>query len=205
MNTYIYYDEVAVNEALLSPNTQNFNNNELSGNYTDLNLSADSNRWYEYYNGAVTHGYIDLRKFNNKPLVVAFYSGSLGNAGLNLLRSLNAIQTEVRANGGNLLVVIPKAEQHLAQIAWLNSLTLSFYVDEQNALARQLGIYQELLAGWNDGAAKNVMLPAVYVCDADRTVAYRYVYRSEIGGFSAGDVISAVYNSARFINKKEFI
>lgn len=204
MNTYTFYDEVAVNEAVLSPDTQNFNNNALSANYTDLQLSADSNRWYEYYNGAVTHGYIDLKKFNNKPLVVAFYSGSWSNAGLNLFRSLNAIQAEVRANGGNLLVVIPKAEQHLAQIAWLNSLTLSFYVDDQHTFARRLNLFKELSQSRNDNG-QEALLPAVYVCDAARRVAYRYVYRSETDGFSASDIISAVYNSACFINKSEFL
>ncbi|MCD8740126.1 redoxin domain-containing protein [Mucilaginibacter roseus] len=205
MNTSTLYDEVAVNEARLSFNNQNFQTNSLTCNYTDLHLSAAGNRWYEYYNGAITHGFIDLKKYNNKPLVVAFYSCNWGNTGLSFLRSLSAIQAEIRANGGNLLVVLPKAEQHLEQIAWLNSLTLSFYTDEQHALAHRLNLYKELSQSYTNGDDIKTLLPAVYVCDAGRNVAYKYVYRNDLGGFSAADVISAVYNSARFINKKEFI
>ncbi|MCC8410095.1 redoxin domain-containing protein [Mucilaginibacter sp. UR6-1] len=205
MNTYTLYDEVALNEARLSLNKQTVSHSALSGNYTDLRLTADSNRWYEYYNGAITHGYIDLKKFNNKPLVIAFYSGKWGDTGLNLLRSLNTIQAEVKANGGNLLVIIPEGEQHLEQIAWLNSLTLSFYVDEQHALAQQLGLYHELLSGWNNEAAQKVLLPAIYVTDARRKVTYRHVYHNTGNSFSAGEVISAVYSSALLVNKKEFI
>ncbi|MBE9582967.1 redoxin domain-containing protein [Mucilaginibacter sp. JRF] len=201
MNSYKIFEDVPVNGAGNLINQKQISDNALSGNYNDLRLSADSDRWFEYYNGAITHGYIDLKKFNNKPLVVAFYSGKWGSAGLNLLRSLNTIQAEVKANGGNLLVVIPRGEQHLDQMAWLNSLTLSFYVDEANALANRLGIH----AGLSSGLNKNVLVPAVYVADARREITYKHVYRNQADGFSVSELISAVYSSALLFNKKVFI
>ncbi len=197
MNSYTIFEDVPVNGAGNLINQKQISDNALSGNYNDLRLSADSDRWFEYYNGAITHGYIDLKKFNNKPLVVAFYSGKWGSAGLNLLRSLNTIQAEVKANGGNLLVVIPQGEQHLDQMAWLNSLTLSFYVDEVNALVDRLGI--------SAGPQYQAQAPAVYVANARREITYKHVYRDQADGFSVSDVISAVYSSALLFNKKEFI
>src|SRR5947208_72098 len=77
-----------------------------AGNYIpDLKLYNDYGRWQQFYNGAETHGPLLLRQLFSKPLVIAFYSAHWGQHGLDLLKQLNEIQYEIKASGGNLLII----------------------------------------------------------------------------------------------------
>src|ERR1700712_3910764 len=77
-----------------------------AGNFVPgLKLYNDYSRWQQFFNGAETHGPISLRHFLNKPLVIAFYSHHWREQGFNLLKQLNNIHNEIKASGGNLLII----------------------------------------------------------------------------------------------------
>ncbi len=78
----------------------------------------------------------------NKPLVIGFYSSHWQKHGLELLNSLNAIQHEIKACGGNLLIISSeKKDRSLEKIIWDNNLSLSFYFDSDKEIAEKFGVY----------------------------------------------------------------
>src|ERR1700712_5448543 len=76
----------------------------------DLLFSKEFGRWQQYINGADSTGLIPFNKFKAQPLVIAFYSQHWGQAGITQLLHLNKLQNEVKAVGGNLVVIIPQKE-----------------------------------------------------------------------------------------------
>jgi len=170
-----------------------------AGNYIPaLKFSNDYSRWQSFFNGAQTHGPVLLRQLLNKPLVIAFYSRYWGQHGLELLTRLNAIQQEIKASGGNLLIISDARTEELEKIAWDNSLTLNFYHDEEKALAQLFRVYSEDYPTWNrfSGVDENVPLLATYIVDTNRQVIYSHIDWDFLGTFSEDDVISSVYESS---------
>src|SRR5947208_2020774 len=99
-----------------------------TGNFApDFVLKPEYDRWKRFTNGAETHGPIRLNQFLDRPLVVSFYSKHWQGIGLEQLNQLNAVQPEIKANGGALLIITSDEESDLARIAWENSLSLDFY------------------------------------------------------------------------------
>ena len=113
-------------------------------------LSANFNRWQQFYNGAPTYGPTLLKQLLNSPLVIAFYSRHWNNLGTEQLLHLNEIQYEVKANGGNLLIISPDDNDgQLEKLAWANNLSLTFYYDRDNELAQKFRVYSEEDPTWN--------------------------------------------------------
>ena len=177
-----------------------------AGNYIpDFTLNAVYEHWQQFYNGAETHGPVLLRHLLNKPLVISFYSHHWKEAGLNQLKQLNNLQHEIRANGGNLLIVNDEKDNGLQRIAWENSLSLSFYYDKNNGIAKKFRIYSEDNPAWNrfSGIDANVPLLATYIIDRSNQVVYDHVDPNFIDSFPAREIISAVYESALINNSRK--
>jgi peroxiredoxin len=172
----------------------------------DVNLSTQYSRWQNFYNGAPTHGPISLKHFYGKPLAIAFYSKHWGEYGIEQLKQLNAIQAEIKANGGNLLVITADGEddEQLARITWEHSLSLNFYYDVDNEIAQKFRVYSENDPTWNtfSGIDVNIPLLAVYVIDTDRQIAFDHINRDLSNTFIADEMISAVYESALVNNRR---
>lgn len=165
----------------------------------DLNLLADFKRWKNFYNGAPTQGPISLKHLYGKPLTIAFYSIHWGDRGIEQLKYLNAIQNEIKANGGNLLVLTDDINnEQLSRIIWEHSLSLNFYHDIDHKIAGKFRIYSEKDPTWNtySGIDVNIPLLAIYVIDTDRHIAYHYIDRDLESNFRTDDVIAAVYESS---------
>ncbi|RYE15041.1 MAG: redoxin domain-containing protein [Sphingobacteriales bacterium] len=175
------------------------------GNYVPFDLDNNQSRWQQFYNGAQTRGLIVTQQLLSKPLVIAFYSHHWGGAGVTRLIELNAIHTEVRANGGNLLVITTEKSDSLEKIAWEQSLTLNFYVDTANEVAQKFRVYAENSPTWNifSGIDVNIPLLATYVIDESKHVVYQHVNRNLEEIFSAPAILSAVYHSALAANSKK--
>ena len=167
-------------------------------------LDAEYSKWKRFYNGAETHGPVMLKQFLNNPLVISFYSKHWQQFGLQLLNQLNAIQNEVKVNGGNLLVINAEIENDLNKIAWENSLSLNFYFDDKNEIAELFNIYSETDPLWNkySGIDVNVPLLATYVINPAKQVIYGHVDTTLAMALPADQVISSVYKSALVHNKK---
>jgi peroxiredoxin len=165
----------------------------------DINLVTDFKRWKNFYNGAPTHGHISLKHLYGKPLAIAFYSKHWQDRGIEQLKQLNAIQTEIKANGGNLLIVTDEAgDEQLAKITWENNLSLNFYHDINNEIAAQFRVYSEDDPTWNrfSGIDVNIPLLAVYVIDTERHVIYDHVDRDLSTTFTADDIIASIYGAS---------
>ncbi len=163
-------------------------------------LSSNYERWQRFYNGGETNSPILLRELLSKPLVIAFYSKHWRNIGLKRLKQLNAAQHEIKANGGNLLIISSEKDQELANAAWNDSLSLDFYFDHNNEIAKKFNVYSDNDPAWNkfSGIDVNAPLPATYVVNTSKRIVYDHIYLDFSGSFAAADVISAVYNSALF-------
>lgn len=177
-----------------------------AGNYIpDLKLSVDYSRWQQFFNGSETHGPVSLRNLQNKPLVIAFYSQHWRDHGLDLLKQLNNIQQEIKASGGNLLVITDERTDQLEKKAWEHSLTLNFYHDKEKSVAQTFRVFSDNDPIWNrfSGIDENAPLLATYVMDASRKVVYSHIDWDFLGTFSGGDIISSVYESSLIGNNRK--
>lgn len=170
-----------------------------SGNIVPgFNLNRDSNRWQHFFNGAETHGPILLRQLLSKPLTLFFYSVHWKDHGIDLLKTLNALQYEIKANGGNLLIISAEKTEELEKIVWDNSLSLNFYHDPNNEIARQFRIFSEEDPAWNkfSGVDANVPLPATYVLSANGQVLFAHTDVDPDNAYPVREVLAAVYQAA---------
>jgi len=177
-----------------------------TGNYIpDFTLNNLHEQWQQFYNGAETHGPVLLRQLLNKPLVISFYSQHWKEEGLDQLKQLNALQHEIRANGGNLLVINDEKGNGLQKLAWENSLSLNFYFDKNNHIAKKFRIYSESNPAWNrfSGIDANIALLATYVIGPSQRVIYDHIDEDFIKPFPAKEILSAVYESALTVNSKK--
>ncbi|NNU34645.1 redoxin domain-containing protein [Mucilaginibacter sp. S1162] len=165
----------------------------------DINLVTDFKRWKNFYNGAPAHGSISLKHLYGKPLAIAFYSKHWKDRGVEQLKELNAIQSEIKANGGNLLILTDEAgDEQLAKITWENNLSLNFYYDINNEIAQQFRIYSKDDPTWNrfSGIDVNIPLLAIYVIDTERYVVYDHVDRDLSATLIVDDIISSIYEAS---------
>ena len=163
-------------------------------------LRQDHDRWKRFYNGGETNDPFSLKDLLNKPLVIGFYSRHWRNIGLKRLEQLNGIQHEIKANGGNLLIINAEKDGELAKTAWQQSLSLNFYYDHDNEIAKRFNIYSENDPAWNrfSGVDVNVPLLATYVINTSEKIVYGQPDLNFSGSFSSEDIISAVYHAALF-------
>ncbi|WEA02440.1 redoxin domain-containing protein [Mucilaginibacter sp. SJ] len=170
----------------------------------EFKLSNDYSRWQQFYNGAETHGPISQRNLLNKPLVISFYSRHWGQQGLAQLKQLNNLQHEVKASGGNLLIISDEHTEDLEKWAWEQSLTLNFYHDAGKEIAQQFRVYSDDYPVWDrfSGIDENAPLLATYIIEPSKQVIYSHIDWDFLGTFSAEDIISTVYESALISNSR---
>ena len=164
----------------------------------DYTLNKENSKWQQFFNGAEIHGPVLLRQLLNKPLVISFYSGHWQGHGLDLLKQLNAIQHDIKANDGNLLVISSEKDRKLEKVIWDNNLSLSFYFDTDKEIAAKFGVYSDSYPIWNkfSGIDTNVPLLATYVISPSGYVEFDHIDLDFSKAFPAKNIISAVYQSA---------
>ena len=171
----------------------------------DFSLTSTYSRWQNFYNGAPTFGPVLLKQLLSRPLVVGFYSHHWKENGLDLLKQFNAAQFEIKANGGNVLIVTAEqSNDELAKLAWEHGLSLNFYYDNNYELAKAFRVFSEEDPTWNrfSGVDENVPLLATYVIDTTRQIVYDHVDRDLSETFSTNEVIAAVYEAALIQNSR---
>ena len=177
-----------------------------TGNYIpDLQLNKAYANWQQFYNGSETHGPVLLRHLLEKPLVISFYSHHWKNIGLEQLKSLNSIQHEIKASGGNLLIITSEKEEGLQAKAWEHNLSLNFYYDKDNSISRQFRVFGEDSPAWErfSGIDENAPLPATYIIDNYRQIVFDHIDLTFEAAFPAKEIISSVYVAALISNSKK--
>lgn len=160
----------------------------------DYSLNKENSKWQQFFNGAEVHGPVLLRQLLNKPLVIGFYSNYWNGHGLDLLKQLNAIQHDIKANSGNLLVICSEKNSRLEKIVWDNNLSLSFYLDSEKEIAEKFGVYSDKDPIWNkfSGIDINIPLLATYVVSPSGYIEYDHIDNDFSKTFPSKDIVSAV-------------
>jgi peroxiredoxin len=164
----------------------------------DFSLQKENINWQQFFNGAEIHGPVLFNQLFNKPLVIGFYSSHWQQYGLELLNSLNTIQHEIKAGGGNLLIISSeKKDRSLEKIIWDNNLSLSFYFDSDKEIAEKFGVYSESDPIWNkfSGIDTNVPLLATYVISPTGQIEYDHIDSDFSRTYPSKAIISAVQKS----------
>ncbi|TFF38896.1 redoxin domain-containing protein [Mucilaginibacter psychrotolerans] len=164
-------------------------------------LKKEFNNWRQFFNGSQVHGPVVLRQLLNKPLVISFYSAHWGESGTVRLKQLNAIQHEIRAAGANLLIITPDEDSKAFEnMIWDNSLSLSFYYDEENVIAQKLKLFSEASPVWNtySGIDVNVPLLATYVLDTNNQILYDEVDNELNGTIPSPQILDALHSSSLY-------
>jgi peroxiredoxin len=202
---YPYFDmsEISLSPDFILKSYQSLKPIKAGNILPDFSLQKENAKWQQFFNGAEIHGPVLLRQLLNKPLVIGFYSNHWQTYGLDLLKQLNTIQHEIKANGGNLLIISTEKEKKLEKLAWENSLSLSFYFDKDKEIAEKFRIYSEFDPIWNkfSGIDTNVPLLATYVISPSGQIEYDHIDLDFSEAFPAKEIVSAVQRAGLFLLK----
>jgi len=163
---------------------------------------------YHIYGSLANEQVINLQDFLDygKPLVVVFYSTSINTKPP--VEELESLQADVDVMGGKLLIITNSHINAFRRALKQQEYSLTVYHDENNLLAEDFGLYDELnpLWHWVSGVDNdNMSLPAVYVIAPDREIVYRHVnYSLELfssnnfsNHFSVREMLTAVYQNSQ--------
>ena len=174
-----------------------------TGEFTaGLNLDFAYAKWQSFFNGLPDDASIATKQLYGAPLVISFYSKHWHARGAAHLVQLSALSEQVRANGGNLIVISAEAaSEELNSLAKDHNLSLNFYFDQKHNVATQLGVFSENDPIWNwfAGVDQNVPMLATYVIGTEKNVVYAHNERDHWDTLNDDAVINAVSQSA-FIN-----
>jgi len=167
-----------------------------------ISFDFSYSHWQNFTNGVVDDTFIATKQIYGQPLVISFYSKHWHAKGVEDLKQLSALHAQVKASGGNLVVISAEAiDEVLAGLAFDNNLSLNFYFDQSNAIAKQLGVYSDTDPIWNwfAGIDLNVPLLSTFVINTEQNIVFDHNYRDYATALSNETVLSAVRQSA-FIN-----
>jgi len=160
-------------------------------------------RWKSFSNGVADDSFVATKQLHGKPLVISFYSKHWNAKGISYLKQLSALHEQVKANGGNLVIINTEAcSEDLTKLVVENNLSLNFYFDQANKIAETLGVYSENDPIWNwfAGIDLNVPLLSTFVIGVDNNVVFDHNHRDYDERLSVEDLLSAVGESS-FISK----
>jgi peroxiredoxin len=160
-------------------------------------------RWQSFLNGVPDDTFVATKQLHGQPLVISFYSKHWNGKGLNYLKQLSSLHKEVKASGGSLIIISAEAfSEELAELAFRNNLSLTFYFDQNNSIAQQLGVYSENDPIWNwfAGIDLNVPLLSTFVIATENVVVFDHNHRDYEESLPTYEIIKAVSDSAYISN-----
>jgi peroxiredoxin len=160
-------------------------------------------KWQSFLNGVQDDTFVATKQLYGQQLVVSFYSKHWNGRGLDYLKQLNRLHKEIKANGGSLIIISAEAfSEELAEMAFSNNLSLTFYFDQSNAIAEQLGVYSENDPIWNwfAGIDLNVPLLSTFVITTENVVVFDHNHCDYDESLPSYEIIKAVSYSAYISN-----
>ena len=160
-------------------------------------------RWECFSNGIADDTFVATKQLYGRPLVISFYSKHWNGKGAEYLKQLSDLKNEVKANGGSSIVISAEAfSEELTDLAQKNNLSLTFYFDQDNSIATQLGVYSEDDPIWNwfAGIDQNVPLLSTFVIAAENVVVLNHNHRDHDEVLPGYDVIKSVSDASVLSN-----
>jgi len=148
-----------------------------SGGYLpQFDIAANYKHWHPLFNEQITDLFLHRFQYNYKPLLVYFYEQAWGDIATGHLRQLHHISGQLHLKGTNLLIITSASRDSLTYLSWKEIWSLRTYHDPQNELASILKIYSDDYPSWNtySGINENIALPALYLLDHSRQVAFAF-------------------------------
>jgi peroxiredoxin len=111
------------------------------------------------------------------PLVISTYSPDWNEYGTRHLKALNRAYPNIRALGGNLLVLTTEYFKNIVHIIQEHSLEFNLLQDFENRISEAFGVYSKYEPVWDRiaGITEDVPFPATFVINTDRRIVYDYV------------------------------
>ncbi|MFD0749085.1 redoxin domain-containing protein [Mucilaginibacter calamicampi] len=160
-------------------------------------------RWQNFLNGTTDDTFVATKQLYGQPIVISFYSRHWHGKGIEYLKQLNSLHKEVKANGGNLIVISAEDfTEDLAEMALSNNLSLTIYFDPKNEIAEQMGVYSENDPIWNwfAGIDSNAPLLSSFVVANENVIVFDHNYRDYDEVLLSRDLIKAVGDSTYISN-----
>ncbi len=163
----------------------------------DLKLINKNGTWLKTDRVKNYEGNIFFHQLLNKPLIISFYAEPWNRKGIHILKKLNAIQNEITAAGGNLLIITSEGPFTQTEVNRKHNFNLNFYHDVNHEIAKQFKIYGEEDPIWNrfSGIDVNVPLLATYVLSPNGQIIYDHIDTSFNGNFPSQEIIEATRNA----------
>jgi len=170
----------------------------------EFTFTNNFNTWQQFFNGAETYNHLAIRQLLSKPLVLSFYSHQWQHEGLDFIKELNRINAEIRANGGNMVLIADSRSAELQKLAWDNNLTLNFYFDTDRKLAEKFGVYHKDSPVWErfSGIDAHVPLLASFVVNPYRQVLYSHSNWHADSKFNSDKLLDEVYQAGLYLNTR---
>ncbi len=199
--TYPEFDllEATIDRDLSYNNYQSLKPAKTGAAISNISFDFSYDRWVSFQNGLTNDDFVATKQISGKPLVLSFYSNYWNGKGIEYLKQLSSISKQVKASGGNLVVVSAEGfSDELAGMAFENNLTVTFYFDPNNAIADQFGVYSDNDPIWNwfSGIDNNVPLLSTFVVGSDKTIIFDHNYRDYAETLPTAELVSAVSESA---------
>lgn len=142
-------------------------------------------------------GHVFTQQLLNKPLVISFYAEPWNRKGVYILKKLKAIQNEILAAGGNLLIITAEGPFTQTELNWKHEFNFSFYHDVNHEIAKKFKIYGDEDPIWNkfSGIDVNVPLLATYVLSPTGQIVYDHIDTAFNGTFPSKEIINATRNA----------
>jgi len=159
-------------------------------------------RWQNFLNGVADDTFVATKQLYGQPLVISFYSKHWHGKGVEYLKQLNDLNKEIKANGGNLIIISAEGfSEDLTEMVFANDLSLTFYFDQSNQIAEKLRVYSESDPIWNwfAGIDSNAPLLSTFVIASENVVIFDHNHRDYDEVLPASDLLKAV-NDAAFIS-----
>ncbi len=164
----------------------------------DLKLNNKNGTWLDAKIKSY-QGNVFAQQLLSKPLVISFYAEPWNRKGVYILKKLNAIQSEITAAGGNLLIITSEGPFTQTELNRKNNFNLSFYHDVNHEIAKQFKVYGDEDPIWNkfSGIDVNVPLLATYVLSPFGQIIFDHIDTSFNGSFPSEEIINATKNANR--------
>lgn len=170
-----------------------------------ITFTNDFNAWQQFLNGAGSNNHLSTRQLVSKPLVISFYSHHWKQSGLELINRLSEINSSIKANGGDHIVISDNRSAELEKAAWDNNLTLNFHFDPTHKIAADFGVFDKNSPVWErfSGIDANVPLLASFVVTPYNQIVFSHTNWNTDEPLQTPDLLDAVYQASLYVNTRK--